>query len=113
MNDTSTSKGVKADSFDIIYKRILATINCSTQVELAERLEISQSSISDAKRRESVPSDWLMKLHDKFKLSIDYLRFGTGSIYNSTHDKPNDEGVFERKEDAQERLDSLLNQKTG
>lgn len=94
MNDINTNiKGVKTDSFDIIYKRILTTISCSTQAELAECLEISQSSISDAKRRESIPSDWLIKLHDKFRLNIDYLRFGTGSMHNYMKDKPSGDSL--------------------
>ena len=62
------------DSFDDIYKRILFVSNSQTQVELANVLEISQSSISDAKRRQSIPSDWLVKLYDKFGVNPDWLR---------------------------------------
>lgn len=61
-------------TFDEIYKRILFASNCQTQMELAAVLEISQSSISDAKRRQSIPSDWLIKLYDKFGVNPDWLR---------------------------------------
>lgn len=61
-------------TFDEIYKRILFASNCQTQMELASVLEISQSSISDAKRRQSIPSDWLIKLYDKFGVNPDWLR---------------------------------------
>jgi hypothetical protein len=61
-------------TFDEIYKRILFAANCQTQMELASILEISQSSISDAKRRQSIPSDWLIKLYDKFGVNPDWLR---------------------------------------
>lgn len=61
-------------TFDEIYKRILFAANCQTQMELAGILEISQSSISDAKRRQSIPSDWLIKLYDKFGVNPDWLR---------------------------------------
>lgn len=61
-------------TFDEIYKRILFASNCQTQMELAAILEISQSSISDAKRRQSIPSDWLIKLYDKFGVNPDWLR---------------------------------------
>lgn len=61
-------------TFDEIYKRILFSANCQTQMELASILEISQSSISDAKRRQSIPSDWLIKLYDKFGVNPDWLR---------------------------------------
>ena len=61
-------------TFDEIYKRILFASNCQTQMDLASVLEISQSSISDAKRRQSIPSDWLIKLYDKFGVNPDWLR---------------------------------------
>lgn len=61
-------------TFEDIYKRILFAANCQTQMELAGILEISQSSISDAKRRQSIPSDWLIKLYDKFGVNPDWLR---------------------------------------
>lgn len=61
-------------TFEDIYKRLLFAANCQTQMELASILEISQSSISDAKRRQSVPSDWLIKLYDKFGVNPDWLR---------------------------------------
>lgn len=62
------------NSFDNIYKRILFVANVQTQMELAHVLDISQSSISDAKRRQSIPSDWLIKLYDKFRVNPDWLR---------------------------------------
>ena len=42
-------------NFDEIFERIKIATNTRTQVELAEVLDIRQSSISDAKRRNSVP----------------------------------------------------------
>ena len=55
--------------FTEIYERIKLATNSRTQVELAEVLDIRQSSISDAKRRNSVPGDWFMKLFEKFGLN--------------------------------------------
>jgi len=69
------------DAFEIIYARILSATNCTTQLELAMVLEISQSSISDAKRRASIPDTWLIILFDKFRLNPDYLRYGTGIMH--------------------------------
>ncbi len=43
-------------------KRVFEAAECRTQVELASFLGIRQSSISDAKRRGSVPAEWLLKL---------------------------------------------------
>lgn len=68
--------------FDEVYDRIKFATNARTQVELAEMLEIRQSSISDAKRRRSIPSEWYIKLYDKFGLSLDWLRWRSGSMYS-------------------------------
>jgi hypothetical protein len=71
-------------SFMEAYQRIQFATNTRTQVELANVLEIRQSSISDAKRRNSIPSDWYMKLFEKFGLSPDWLRHGAGPMYLRT-----------------------------
>lgn len=71
-------------SFAEIYGRITLATNCRTQMELAEVLDIRQSSISDAKRRNSVPGDWYMKLFEKFGLNPDWLKQGIGPMYLRT-----------------------------
>ena len=70
--------------FAEIYERIKLATNSRTQVELAEVLDIRQSSISDAKRRNSVPGDWFMKLFEKFGLNPDWLKQGVGPMYLRT-----------------------------
>jgi phage repressor protein C with HTH and peptisase S24 domain len=71
-------------SFIEAYQRIQFATNTRTQIELANILEIRQSSISDAKRRNSIPADWYLKLFEKFGLSPDWLRHGTGPMYLRT-----------------------------
>lgn len=71
-------------AFAEIYERIKLATNSRTQVELAEVLDIRQSSISDAKRRNSVPGDWYMKLFEKFGLNPDWLKQGVGPMYLRT-----------------------------
>lgn len=68
--------------FDEVYERIRFATNAQTQMDLARMLEIQQSSISDARRRHVFPPDWYIKLHDKFGLSLDWLRWGLGSMYS-------------------------------
>ncbi|MBE6442237.1 MAG: helix-turn-helix domain-containing protein [Desulfovibrio sp.] len=70
--------------FEEIYERIKLATNCRTQVELADVLDIRQSSISDAKRRDSVPGDWYMKLFEKYGLNPDWLKQGVGPMYLRT-----------------------------
>ncbi|GKG93065.1 DNA-binding protein [Desulfovibrionaceae bacterium] len=70
--------------FAEIYERIKLATSSRTQVELAEVLDIRQSSISDAKRRNSVPGDWYMKLFEKYGLNPDWLKQGVGPMYLRT-----------------------------
>jgi len=68
-------------TFDQVFERIKLAISTKTQVQLAEVLEIRQSSISDAKRRDSIPAEWYMKLFKKFGLNPDWLEEGIGPWY--------------------------------
>ncbi len=68
-------------TFDEVFERIKMAINTRTQVQLAEVLDIRQSSISDAKRRDSVPAEWYLKLFKKFGLNPDWLEEGLGPWY--------------------------------
>lgn len=67
-----------SEFFEEVLKRIQAVTHTSTQVELAEILEIRQSSISEAKKRNSIPPDWYMKLFEKLGINPDWLKKGVG-----------------------------------
>ncbi|WP_027186131.1 LexA family transcriptional regulator [Desulfovibrio inopinatus] len=62
--------------FDEAIERIKKATGTRTQVELAKILDIRQSSISDAKRRKSIPSDWLIKLFRSHGLNPDWITSG-------------------------------------
>lgn len=64
------------DTFDVIYDRILKSTSAKNQKELSEILGISQSLISDAKRRHVIPPSILILLLDKFNISPNYIRYG-------------------------------------
>ncbi|MCL1940023.1 MAG: helix-turn-helix domain containing protein [Desulfovibrionaceae bacterium] len=59
-------------------QRFFEAAGCRTQVELADFLGIKQSSISDAKRRRRIPSDWLLKLWRKKGVNPDWILTGQG-----------------------------------
>ena len=65
-------------AFDAAMARIKEVTGDSTQVQLADVLEVQQSSISDAKRRASIPSDWLLKLQRSHKIFADWFLTGEG-----------------------------------
>jgi phage repressor protein C with HTH and peptisase S24 domain len=71
----------QAHSFDVVIDRIRRATRTRTQVELAEVLGIRQSSISDAKRRQSVPADWLIKLYRRLGINPDWLLAGALPVY--------------------------------
>lgn len=70
--------------FQEVYDRVRFATNTKTQAELATILEIRQSSISDAKRRDSVPPEWYIKLFEKFGLNPDWIKQGIGPMYLRT-----------------------------
>ncbi|EPR43674.1 phage C1 repressor [Desulfovibrio sp. X2] len=68
-------------NFDDVLERIKKATGARTQVELANILAIRQSSISDAKRRNSVPADWYLKLYRSHGLNPDWLADGIDPMY--------------------------------
>lgn len=67
--------------FTAAYDRILAVTGTRTQVELAAVLSIRQSGISDAKRRNSVPADWLLTLLKLHSINPAWILTGEGPQY--------------------------------
>ena len=58
--------------------RIMEVLGVRTQVQLAEKIGVRQSSISDAKRRGSIPSDWLLKIWNETGVSPAWILDGDG-----------------------------------
>ena len=62
--------------------RIFEATGCRTQVELANLLGIRQSSVSEALKRERIPSRWLVKLQG-LGVNIDWITTGSGPAFAS------------------------------
>ncbi|MCL1939914.1 MAG: helix-turn-helix domain containing protein [Desulfovibrionaceae bacterium] len=58
--------------------RVFEAAGCRTQIELADFLGIKQSSISDAKRRGSIPADWLVALLRLKRVNPEWIMTGQG-----------------------------------
>ncbi|WP_051677199.1 helix-turn-helix domain-containing protein [Maridesulfovibrio frigidus] len=58
-----------------------------TQVKLAEALGIRQSSISDAKRRNSIPAEWFVKALEIGGVDPDWIRTGEGPKFRVLSDE--------------------------
>ena len=70
--------------------RVFEAAGCRTQLELAAVLDIRQSSISDAKRRGVIPSDWLIKLLYLRGINPAWIRDGIGPKFLAPSDNPAD-----------------------
>jgi hypothetical protein len=66
---SATAPNPGGNEFAEGFTRIAQALNISSQLELAEILNIRQSSISDAKRRGVIPGEWAMKLYRQYKLN--------------------------------------------
>lgn len=67
---------MKPDNFQAAYTRIREATNTKTQTEVAHILGIKQSSISDAKGKQTIPDGWLVKLYLDYRLEPDYILYG-------------------------------------
>lgn len=59
--DTMNRKG-NAVSFEEQLERMHCSAGTRTQAQLAAFLDIRQSSVSDAKKRQTIPAEWLLRL---------------------------------------------------
>lgn len=58
--------------------RIFDVAGCCTQTDLANLLGIRQSSISDAKKRNAIPAEWLVKLLRLKGINPEWILTGLG-----------------------------------
>ncbi len=67
--------------FDIVRMRIYEVTNCSTMIELAQYLGVSQSAIVDAHRQYCLPDEWIRTISKKTKISsVNLLEGWSGRI---------------------------------
>lgn len=69
-------------SFNAVYARMLFAAGVRTQTELAKLIGIRQGSISDAKRRGTIPMNWCVRLFDVCGVNVDWQRTGEGPVYD-------------------------------
>lgn len=73
-------KSPRDTEFGIQYERILKATGVTSDADLARVLGITQPSVCDTKVRKSIPKAWLIKVHDMFGTSIDWLMFGDATM---------------------------------
>ena len=72
---------MKSSDFDIFMKRVFETTGIGSQAELAEVLDINRSAISQARRKDTIPSKWLLQLFRTYGLNPDWAETGEGQPF--------------------------------
>lgn len=64
-----------------IIGRMIDALKVGTQSGLARELGVSRGAISDAKAKNKVPSDWMLKLFRAYSLNPFWLETGRGAMF--------------------------------
>ncbi len=73
--------------FESFFQRVAETTGLSSQTELASALGINRSAITQAKKNNSIPEGWILRLSRMFGLNPDWIENGVGRKYLSNFDK--------------------------
>ena len=76
--------------FNIFYERAAGALNISSHSELADLLKVNRSAISQARRKDSVPANWLLELFRQFGLSPHWLEGGDGPAFLKADNEQSD-----------------------
>lgn len=64
-----------------IIARMIYSLGLGTQSALAEELGVSRGAVSDAKSKDKIPAEWLLKLFRGHGLNPFWLETGRGAMY--------------------------------
>lgn len=77
--NTHQAYGDSSPRAEAVIRRMLDAANLRTQTELADLLGVGKAAITDAKRRDQIPADWLLKLCRERHVNPIWLESGLGS----------------------------------
>ena len=94
--------------FDEQMARVQRVANTRTQQELAEFLGTPQSAVSDAKRRQKIPADWLILLLRLKSVHPEWILTGRGQQYIQKQARTyDDEHTTQRKAEQAQVLQKI------
>ena len=70
-----------ATQFESFLKRVFEATGMTSQTELASALNINRSAITQARKKNSIPDKWILKLYKTFGLSPDWVESGSGPTF--------------------------------
>ena len=68
------------DSPEALLKRLLEAAQADSRADLARRLGIRPHSVYPAVKRGKIPPAWLLKIAERFNISVDWLLTGQGDM---------------------------------
>ena len=74
---------MRPSSFETFLKRVFETTGLASQAELAEALDINRSAISQARKKDTIPSKWLLQLFRIYGLNPDWAETGNGQPFSN------------------------------
>jgi phage repressor protein C with HTH and peptisase S24 domain len=69
------------NKFDSFLQRICEATGIASQTELASALDINRSAITQARKKNSIPDKWILKLYRTFGLNPDWVETGSGPTF--------------------------------
>ena len=66
------------------FKRLLTAARVKTDSALAQALELTPQSVSEARKKNRIPPGWAIIIAEKYQVSLDWLVFGRGSMRPGT-----------------------------
>ena len=70
-----------AGQFNSFLQRLYDSTDLANLSELAKVLGVNRSAVSQARKKDTVPSTWLLQLYRRFNLNPDWLEKGAGPAF--------------------------------
>jgi phage repressor protein C with HTH and peptisase S24 domain len=74
-------------TFNTFYKRAAEALGVKSQLELAAKLGLNRSAISQAKKKKMIPDKWILNLYRLHGVNPDWIETGKGEIFLKHADK--------------------------
>ncbi|MFH0729693.1 MAG: S24 family peptidase [Pseudomonadota bacterium] len=91
--------------FDRFLERLAEATGIASQTELADVLGVNRSAITQARRKNAIPSNWLLHLFRAYGLNPDWLEKGLGaSFIRPVHERSGQVDAYQQIPKVKARL---------
>ncbi|MDD2391111.1 MAG: S24 family peptidase [Desulfobacterales bacterium] len=85
---------MSGSTFDLFIQRVFDATGIRSQNELASVLGVNRSAITQARKKNSVPDKWVLKLFRKYGLNPDWIESGLGASFTNAAKDCHDDFIF-------------------